>query len=289
MEHKINLREERDFGQKINAVFTFLQQNFNPLFKCLLFIAGPLALVSGFFMGMYQSKVLTAVNNVGLWRGNTQQVFTPSYFLAVSFTYISFAVVFLVVYGYLAEYLEASNKEITPTLVWKRVKQNLLYSILATIGLFIITCIGLLLLAIPGIYIAVAFQLALIIIVMEKVSFFDLISRCFFLIRGKWWSTFGLLLVVGIIQIVLGLVFAIPTYLMTLAGVLHIDFANNNIFIIFGTLFSTIGGTFLYSITALAIAFQYFNLVEKKEGTGLLEEVELLGQTQPVAHNEGDF
>src|SRR3546814_19397011 len=55
---KINLREERDFGRKISDTFLFLQQNFGPLFKSLLYYAGPVALVAGVFMGLYQSNFM---------------------------------------------------------------------------------------------------------------------------------------------------------------------------------------------------------------------------------------
>src|SRR4030095_16976414 len=113
MQHKINLREERDFSQKINAVFTFLQQNFKPLFKSLIFIAGPSALIGGIFMGMYQSNTLAVLNDgidttVRSSRNPflmIQEIFTPNYLLAILFMIITFILVFLTVFGYLAEYL----------------------------------------------------------------------------------------------------------------------------------------------------------------------------------------
>lgn len=58
---------------------------------------------------------------------------------------------------------------------------------------------------------------------------------------------------------------------------------------IISTVISTVGTVLLYSLSALAMAFQYFNLVERKEGVGLLEEVDKLGKSQPINDNEGDF
>lgn len=296
MQYKINLREERDFGQKINAVFAFLQQNFKPLFRSLLFIAGPTALLGGIFMGLHQSQFMdfalnenpqTPVGNSNIFR----DLLNPNYFLAILFLVISFILVFQTVYGYLAAYLEDKNRPITTDMVWNHVKQKFVFSFFAMIVLGIITGIGTLLLLIPGIYFAVAFQLALIIIAMEQIDIFDLVSRCLYLVRGKWWSTFGLMFIVSIIQGMMGIVFNVPLYIITFAKAFHVGEVNdtNNIFLIISTIISTVGTVMLYTLSALAMAFQYFNLVERKEGIGLLEEVDQLGKSQPITDNEGDY
>lgn len=294
MHYKINLREERDFGQKINAVFAFLQQNFKPLFRSLLFIAGPTALLGGIFMGLHQSQFMdfalnenpSAINN-----NFFRDLFNPNYFLAILFLLISFILVFQTVYGYLVAYLEDRNRPITTDMVWSHVKQKFVFSFFAIIVLGIITVIGFFLLFIPGVFLVVAFQLALIIIAMEQIDIFDLVSRCLYLIRGKWWSTFGLLFIVSLIQGMMGVVFNVPLYIITFAKAFHVGEAtdSNNIFLIISTIISTVGTVMLYTLSALAMAFQYFNLVERKEGVGLLEEVDQLGKSQPITDNEGDF
>ncbi len=43
------------------------------------------------------------------------------------------------------------------------------------------------------------------------------------------------------------------------------------------TSFVSVASIFLYSLSALAVAFQYFHLVEVKEGLGLLEQVDRIG------------
>lgn len=183
MQYKINLREERDFGQKINAVFTFLQQNFKPLFRSLLFIAGPTSLLGGIFMGLHQSRFMDfalnenpseTIGNYNIFR----DLFNPNYFLAILFLIISFILVFQSVYGYLVAYLEDKNRPITTDMVWEHVKQKFFFSFFAIIVLGITMMLASLVFLIPGIYLAVAFQLALIIIAMEKIDVFELISRC---------------------------------------------------------------------------------------------------------------
>jgi hypothetical protein len=48
------------------------------------------------------------------------------------------------------------------------------------------------------------------------------------------------------------------------------------------------GSFLLSSLPALAIGLQYFNIVEGKEGTGLLEQIDQIGKVENTA-NEGDY
>ena len=41
---------------------------------------------------------------------------------------------------------------------------------------------------------------------------------------------------------------------------------------------NTLGTQVAYAVVLIAIAFQYFNLVEKKEATGLLESIHSIGE-----------
>ncbi|UKJ08172.1 hypothetical protein [Solitalea lacus] len=294
MQHKINLREERDFGQKINAVFTFLQQNFKPLFKSLLFIAGPVALLAGICMGIYQSRIMNIASDSSLISPTSplREIFSPAYISGLVLILLSFVLVYLVVFSYLKEYLIDKNQEITTDLIWKNVKEKLFTSIITMIVVGIIIVIGCIVLVIPGIYLSVPLQLALIIIMIENAGISNSINRCFYLTSGKWWSTFGLIFIMLIIQSVLSLVFQIPSYVVMLSKLFHLGASSTDsvdIFMILGTIFSSVGSVLLYSLSALAIAFQYFNLVERKDGVGLLEEVEQIGKPHSVSDNEGDF
>ncbi|MCO4292892.1 hypothetical protein NF867_08470 [Solitalea sp. MAHUQ-68] len=297
MQHKINLREERDFGQKINAVFTFLQQNFKPLFKSVLFIVGPVALIAGISMGLYQSHVMemafdAGVNTVEYKSTNLfSTILTPSYFIAIFSMIVAFNLVYVVVYSYLKEYLEDNSNEITVDQVWKNVREKFIRSFFSLLGMMIIAYLACLIFI--GFYWVLAFQFTLILVMIENTKFSDLMTRCLFLIRSKWWSTFGLLAVIMIIQGLMGIVFNIPTYIITFANAFHVVSENkeftNQWGLILSTMFSTVGTLLLYSVSALALAFQYFNLVERKEGVGLLQEVDQIGKPNTPEDDEGDF
>ena len=51
MENIIEFQQARDFSKKINVTFEFIKQNFKPLFKSILFIAGPPMLVGSVLAG----------------------------------------------------------------------------------------------------------------------------------------------------------------------------------------------------------------------------------------------
>ncbi|MDX1628482.1 MAG: hypothetical protein R3345_07270, partial [Fulvivirga sp.] len=113
-------------------------------------------------------------------------------------------------------------------------------------------------------------------------------SRCFYLIKGKWWSTFALIFVCSIIQSVVSSVFFIPWYANLIIEMLHN--VDQQVFQEPSTLFQIINGitlmlyficsNLMYSIPLIAIAFQYFNLVERKEARGLMSKIETFGTDQ---------
>ena len=49
----LEFHKARDFSKKINDTFEFLKQNFKPLTKSVLFIAGPPVLMGSLLMGSF--------------------------------------------------------------------------------------------------------------------------------------------------------------------------------------------------------------------------------------------
>ena len=141
----------------------------------------------------------------------------------------------------------------------------------------------------PGfMYLGITLSLFFVVRTQENLSIGAAFSRCFELIKGKWWSTFGLLLVMGIIQAMAGWIVMIPYYIlifvmgfsgefdmlsdaenlsMTIVTVTVVFYALNFIVSLLGSMLSYV-----------ALAFQYFNLVELKEATGLMQRLDTFGQ-----------
>ena len=88
----------------------------------------------------------------------------------------------------------------------------LLYSLIA--GIFI--ALGLLALIVPGIYLAVAYTFAPLFIVFGKMEFWDGMEFSRKLITRNWWSLFGFVLIIflinlaGALALLVGLLFTIP-------------------------------------------------------------------------------
>ncbi len=197
--------------------------------------------------------------------------------------FISIVLQISVVYNFIALYLTTNQQEITVQMVWEEVRKSfwriLFLMILVGLGVFI----GFLLFIIPGIYLAVAFSFSMAVLTIEKTSVFKAISRSYNLIRGNWWSTFGLTFAIGVIVAVISYALLLPYYLVivligfNLAEDPQTMFNATSPFMIISSVYLplyTVAVTILYAIPMIAIAFKYFSIVEEQESVGLMEEVD---------------
>ncbi|GAB2847397.1 hypothetical protein GCM10027044_03040 [Hymenobacter ruber] len=301
-----DFRQQRDFGQKFSATFEFIGAHWRGLGRALLYIVLPAALLRGVAAAVLQQQMLQetlgAVRSGTRYSPNTaaleqlalmgRMTGTPLYWLNISVSFAFATLLVLTVYSYvkLCMHPAPTDKPIMPGEVWQGVKEHFLGSFLSYFGLAILIIIGFFLLAIPGIYLSVAFSLFFVVKVMEGSGFGATLSRCLQLIKGKWWSTFGLLF---IMLFMLGILFAVVGAMaggLTLGmarGALGTDGANPNFSVLLIVL-TTLGGVLnllIYPPILLAIAFQYFNLVERRDGIGLRHMVDQLGRPPVPVHN----
>ena len=288
---KINFYEKRDLGDKINVTFQFLRQNFVPLFKSLLYIAGPVILVAGVVGGLYQ---MTLLSTGGIYEPTEPSFDTFGALFAqgsvnILVSILMTAVVITVVYEYFVLYMQADTLTFpTVSAVWEGTKRDFFKVLLSSVVTSILVGIGIIFLIIPGLILLAALSLIFIIQIKERLSFGDAFSRCFSLTSGNYLSTLGLLLVVAILQTIIVLVLLTPIGLITGLGLFFSDSAEDiitrqsstfyQILAIVGQVFSNLVSQLLSAISTVAIAFQYSNLVEKKESTGLMENVNTIGE-----------
>ncbi|MCA0229093.1 hypothetical protein [Runella limosa] len=281
MKPPIILLQQRDFGQKINATFDFVVQNFKPLAISLLYIAGPLSLVGGFFMGSYQSGILEMQKSVlesgsSSFDGIYQMVGTV--FLLSFFLILANIISSLVIGAYFLEY-EAGNRNITPEIVWNRLKGYIGKALIFNFVMGIAVVAGIVFFLLPGIYLGVTLSLMTMILMRENLDLGDTFRRCFYLIKDKWWSTFGLLFVMGIVSSIIGYAFQIPTLILTIMSSLQVKLANTEVLMTISGVIGTVGGGLVRSLVLIAIVFQYYNLVERREGSGILDAIDNIGKT----------
>ena len=79
MYKKIELHRQRDFSSKMNATIEFIKRNFKPLFKCIMYIAGPFVLIGSIAMTVvmnYSFQSLTGVEPDigGIYRSEERRV-----------------------------------------------------------------------------------------------------------------------------------------------------------------------------------------------------------------------
>ena len=304
-----DFRRERDFGAKIGATFEFVAAQFKPLLKCLLYFVLPGALLAGIGMGLVMGNLLGMVPNMGSrgLRGPVQiaQQYNPANPFANATTVLGFGLTAL---GFLAAFILLSStvyafvrvrmatppeERVEPGRVWatlwarlgRVVGAWLLLAIILTIGLGVVG--GALGLIGPGfvvllgplvLWLMVCLSLFFPALWMEDGGVTAAFRRSFYLIKGKWWSTLGLYLIISFITGVINYVFLLPFYALTMGRLLlHWQFDTELLSVAAMSIYA-MGWVFTAVLPLVAMLFQYFNLVERREGVGLRQMISQLGQ-----------
>jgi hypothetical protein len=270
-QNKIEFRKVRDFGGLLNVTFDYIKKNFKVLFKSNLFISAPAILLAGVFMGIYQSSMFSFASNMDL-----AQIGIPFLF-SMFFMVISYLIITVVTYSHLLVYKQSQDGIFDIDAVWQMVKKNFFTILLTGIGYTLVVGFGFIFLIVPGIYLSITLSLIFIVRLEENLSFFDAVSRCTRLIKDNWWFTFGLIIVVGFIQGFLMYALYIPNYIVmffvAFTGFNSESGTLSRTLYIISSIISSLS-TLGYAISTIAIAFQYYNLVERKEAPGLLQQIE---------------
>lgn len=234
-------------------------------------------------MGSYQSNMLGIQKKIMSGDSGSDFPFSSIFEMGSSvliltvFLGIASVAASLVVNAYMLEY-EAGNRNITPEIVWNRLKNYIGKGIGYSIVMVIFTLIATLFFLIPGIYVGVTLSLMYIVMMRENLDLGDTFRRCFYLIQDKWWSTFGLLIIVGIISSIIGYVFQIPTLIVTLSSFFQIGDGMNDIWMAISGVIATVGSVLVRSLVLVAVVFQYYNLVERREGSGIIGAIDNIGK-----------
>jgi Membrane domain of glycerophosphoryl diester phosphodiesterase len=137
--------------------------------------------------------------------------------------------------------------------------------IVAYIVVLFIVVLGLLLLVIPGVWLAVKLSMVFPVVVFERKGPFGAVGRSWALTRGNWWRTFGTLLVVFLITFVLQLVLG-----GLVAGILGAsDGVGELTAAIVLTLVNLIALTLTYPLWASVTSVLYYDLRVRNEAFDL--------------------
>lgn len=280
MKQPIELRRMRDFGQIINDSFTFLKENFKPLFKSLFIICGffiLIGIISTAFTYMNISTVFTLDMNSYDAQSKPFAYFLSA-FVSAFILLITQAFIYLVTLCYISVYLQKNNA--TPTLaeVWGYFRYYFFRVLGGSILIYFILIISFLLCVIPGIYMFPIVYLIIPIIVIENSSFGYAFNKSFRLIKNNWWLVFGVIFIMSLIVGVASSIVSLPITIVTLGDrFLSLKGFRLPLIIVSSVLRNLL--LLAYVLPAIAVCLCYFNLAEEKDGTGLLDRIGKLGKS----------
>lgn len=305
---------ERDFGQKISATLEFIAGHWRPLGQVLVRVMVPVLLVRSVLQALIQQYLpvefsrpdsslhLDGGSMLRLQAGMWRTIFTSlAYWTGSLVGSISFSLLIVSVYGYLVLLARRGTPGAPPTVaeVWGLMRREFLGTFLALWGVGLLVGLGFLFLAIPGIYLSVVVSLFFIVKLSEGIGFGAAFSRCWLLISDKWWSTFGLIAIALLLYYVVLVGIGGVAVLVSggFAALMQAARAKSPLGAVVISCLTSLSTLLLYTPLLLALAFQYFNLVERREGTGLRLMINTLGQTAPPQvsnaayqpHDEGEY
>lgn len=286
---EINFKQIRDFGQVFNATFSFIKQNFKPLFAAILSFVLPFTFIQGVVQGLLQMEMFSMMdpNQMNIYGSGYSSLnqMLKYYGLIILFTTVSYTMLVATTYSYICLYIENGNRNFTIGDVWIKIKSVFFKTLGANI-LFVIVVgasivILFFLIGLPGLYLATSLSLMFFIAIYENKNIGQAFSRSFKLTHKKWWWTLLLLIVLTLMISVVNMAFGIPNMVITFTisfnqgGSETLKYTQMIL-----TIITSIIGTILYVILLVALAFQYFSIVEEHEGKGLEERINMINSNK---------
>ncbi len=283
MENKVEFKKRREFGEIISDTFLFIKQNFKPLMTAVLYLCG-LFLIAGLISSiMAQLQLVGAMEGVRRGTINSPLAmiynFSFGYLLVIIFMVCSYTSFYVTVISYISIYIQKGNIAPTVDEVWAYYK----YYFFRVMGsgilmtAFLVVCFMLCL--VPGIWVFPAVSLFYPIMVIENAGLGYSFNRCFKLVADEWWITAATMIVISIIMVACSYVIQIPAMIIAMASAFtNVEQPITKTYAIVTSLAQQLSQVFMV-IPIIGTTFIYFNLVERKENTGLLSRIESLGQT----------
>lgn len=281
----------RDMGQTITASLDFVRRNFKNLIKILLVMVAPASVLTGLFTAYtfsdYFSFILSRPSDPSEIQNYIWSLLPNFIGLMVTSIIASVGLIVSVTeYCIYVHRYGLENYNFSEFLKECLRKAPSYLLILIVVGLM--TSIGTVFCYLPGIYLMIVFSTVYAVKANENLSLGDSISRCFKIIKGNWWSTFGLYIVVTLGIGVLSSILIIPLYLIFFAKIwfsleptqgLEGDSIFMNVGMIVSSLIAIVGNYMLSSVTHIVYTFRYFSLAETSDGKGMFAQIDRIGST----------
>ena len=306
-DNQIEFRKKRDFGEVINATFTFITAHLIHFLSMQVLISLPFALIAIIIIKIFPVENLFFV---GVFTQNIgQNILYILIYAVAGFSLLVFLV--SAVYQYIALYMKKGTTFSITDLwqailgeFWTMAKTYLffflgiiaVYLAIAVVAALVISVLGgfggflggvlIFCGVIASIYYAMPLSFVFVIRSFEpEKTFFQAIKRANYLVKDNWWACFGLSFVMSIIQYILMAVLKIPFAVFGLADITQVNFTAVASVAVLIELVMRVITSFLPTLAGI---FQYFSLVEMKDATGLTEKVEKFGTLANNDENEDE-
>ncbi len=276
MAQKIQLQQARGISETINASFSFFRSEFFPLGKNLLYVAGPLIIISALFNYFFFNDVFgSMMANPSDPAAGVNAIFSTQYLLLMLTQILVTTVIGLIVNFYILDYVEG-NSPTSVARMWQLVLNNAPLYFVYNITLFAMVMLGFMAFVLPGIYFIIALTLFFPAAVQENIGFGQAIRRSFYLIRNYWWFTLGLMILAFLILYIAYMIFELPFMLLGLGLGFSADLQITpetvgsvyGLYIAFSQLLML-----TYAFPFVVETLHFYSQREKKEARGLAEQI----------------
>jgi hypothetical protein len=303
----VEFRKQRELGQIISDTFTFLRRNAKPLLSVLVRTCAIPFILLIVAVGFYTKATAGANFLTSFGDGSDMSTF----FISVVCLAIVGIIYNSMLYGSVSEYIKAyiaggnvpdttavvdTIKSKTGTFLGLGFTNLLIVLVVALVpvglgGAIFATgseAIGVLvvILAIfPLLYVYVKLSVIFPTLINKNLSIKETIKESSNLIKDEWWMTFITLIIIGFLIGVIGFVFQVPVVIYTLIKTITSVQSGSmgdptalfdNVYLVLQVLASAMN-YILYTILAISTNFIYFNLNERKNQTGSLDQINNIG------------
>ena len=309
MQNNIQLLKPRNLGLVIRDSFSFLKINFKPFAQVVLIVVLPFIILGGF---LYSSFIFGIFGSIGKPAEQAAQVsgMFAKVIPAILSILVGTTVLFVAILETFFVYEKSETGIITAADIFRGIKADILRFfafvilgiIIGVLSVIILSILSGIFVGIVGmggsafgflaamvvlvgfIYLTLGFIFSPIIFLRERCDLITAFGRSFLLIKGHWWQTFGILLVMYIIVYGLIIVAALPFYAYTFftsfsgikTGQAFPQMGNwGAVYLAFLFCFVTIIGTLFHN----AVILQYYSLTEQKYGENIMQQINNLDVT----------
>lgn len=310
----IEFRKKREFGDVLNITFQFLKMNFVHFFKMNMVIIIPFVLIN---LVIVKMMPFDEISRMAVVTSSGQKISNIT--ALVAWIFLGFFVFILAIvssmYQYVVLYRKHKGTNFGIAELWKGIIGGIWTMIKGYIGFAIVTIfswfivvllsaliftffgmmgnfggflIGIFMIALASAFTYYSFTLSHIFVIRvfePNTGFFSAIKRAFYLVKGKWWSCYGVSFLMGIIA------FTVTSVVMLGVNLLFMllgTFIPNGVIMLVSTVIQIFVLMLAFFLPVLASTFQYFALVEMKDATGLTEQVEKFGTISNNDENEDE-